>query len=83
MSERHEHLAPKVAIAVILGFVAVYDAVCKRGNTISEQVDRWRESDRTSGVTNFVIDSLYKHLKRSVPPEEDPVHWLASLVGKD
>lgn len=79
----YEHMAPKLAITAILGFVALYDGLCKPGNTISEQVDRWRENETTSDLTNWTLDVLYDHLKRNRPPEKDPIHRFARYFGKD
>lgn len=71
-----EHWQPKMAWSALIGFVAVYDAMCPPRETLSEQMDRWRES---GDVADFVVDAMYRHLKRLDPPEEDIIHQLAIL----
>ncbi len=78
MSERH--IAPRLAIGAILGFVAIYDYFAPEGELISDEVDRLRESPKTGILTHFVIDSFYHHLKRDVPPETDPIHLIGSII---
>lgn len=80
---RIERLAPQAVITLLLGIVAVYDYVCKDELMVSKEVDRLRESPATGKMTNWVLDTLYHHLKRNVPPEDDPIHRFATYFNKD
>jgi len=78
-----ERLAPQATLALIMGIVVVYDLCCKKGNTLSEEIDRLRESPHTGKYTHLALDALYDHLKRNREPEDDPIHRLARYFGKD
>lgn len=78
-----KHWVPRAAIMAI-GIIAVgTDYICPNGETISEEVDRLRESERWGETTHAVLDALYHHFKRDIPPEEDKIHRFALLFEKD
>ena len=79
---RREHLLPKLAWSAIAGFVVLYDTICPKNETLSEQMDRWREDENTAPMADFMLDSIYKHLKRSIPEDEDWIHNVAKLSPK-
>lgn len=62
------------AIAVLLGGVALWDALCDDGQTISEGCDRLLETHPIA--TELVMLALYLHCANRVPESADPIHWL-------
>lgn len=63
------------AIAALLGGVALYDACCVEGETISEGVDRLLISHPIT--TELVMLALYLHVANKIPDDRaDPIHWL-------
>lgn len=80
---RRDRIAPQLAIMAIGVFATVFDVLCKKGCTISEEVDRLRESPVTGKYTHLALEALYHHFKRDVPPEDDPIHRIATYIGKD
>lgn len=78
-----KHWRARLALGAIASIVVSYDALCPKNETISQEVDYLRDNPHTGKITNWIIDSLYHHLKRDVPPEDDPIHQFASYFGKD
>lgn len=78
----HKNIAPKLAILAIGLFVAVFDATCKSGNTISEETYRMRRTKIGRFLVPKVIDAVADHLLERRPIEEDPVHTIAQLSPK-
>lgn len=78
-----KHWRARLALGTIATVAVVYDYFCPPGEMISEEIDYLRESDRYGQVTHEVLDALYHHFKRDVPPEEDRIHQLARLINKD
>lgn len=74
MSERH--VPSKLAIGAIIGGVALYEALCPKGELISEEVDRLRETKVGRYVVPIVIGTTALHLLRLLPPAIDPLHRL-------
>lgn len=77
------HWRPRLAMGMIALTAIGYDAVCKKGETISEEVDYLREHAQYGPITTYIINALYKHLMRSVAPEDDIIHGIAQVFGKD
>lgn len=82
MSER-KHWRPKVAWAMIIGFVIAYDALCPKEDTLSEEVYRMRQNRLGRFVVDKLIDSVAGHLNQSIPPEEDWIHKIAQISPKN
>lgn len=77
--ERHEHLPSKIAIATVLGGVAVYDCLCPRGETISEGCDRLLQTKLGKLAVPLVAYTLAAHVSNHIPEKYDPIHWLTKL----
>ena len=61
-----------VALAAVVLFIAVYDALSPEGETISEGVDRYLLTRRWP--TELVAGLIYAHVSNKVPPSADPIH---------
>ena len=78
----HEHIPSKLAIASIIGGVALYDALCPRGETISEGADRLRETKIGKYLVPLVVATTSMHLTRTIPEKYDWLQWVGKLAGK-
>ncbi len=81
--EKNEHLAPKIAIASIIGAVALYDALCAPGDTISEETDRLRKTKLGRFLVPFVVTTTALHLLRAIPEKYDWIHSLTRFKRDD
>ncbi len=63
------------AICTLLAAIALYDAICIDGETISEGVDELLEQHPL--LTEAVALVLYLHVANKIPDDRlDPLHWL-------
>lgn len=77
-----EHLPSKIGIAALLGGVALYDAFCPKGETISEGVERTMERPLGRLAVHALVWTTAGHLTRVIPDKYDWLHRLASLKDK-
>lgn len=80
--ENEKHIAPKLAIATIMGGVALYDALCERGDTISEETSRLRATKFGRFLVPFMVTTTALHLLEAIPKKWDWIHRLAELKQK-
>lgn len=73
-----EHLPSKLAIAGLIGGVALYDIKCPRGETISEGVDRLLEKHKLATLGVIAVTAL--HLGNVLPDRYDPIHNLFKAI---
>lgn len=80
---RIEHLPSKLAIAGLIGGVALYDIKCPKGETISEGVDRLIERHKLLTLGTIAVTAA--HLANILPERVDPFHRLTLLkkLSKD
>ena len=69
----------KVAIASIIGGVAIYEALCPDGELISEQVDRIMSSKMGKIAVHTLVWTVAGHLTGVIPEKYDWLHRLASM----
>lgn len=73
-----EHWKPRVAWLAIGAFVVAYDALCPKGETLSEEVYRQRESK----LGRFVIDKLMTDVVEHLQGEQNWINDIAKLSPK-
>lgn len=79
--EKHgwkEHWRPKLAWAAIAAFVVAYDALAPKGDTLSEECYRQRESK----LGRFLIDKLMDDVVNHLRGEENWINDVAKLSPK-
>lgn len=76
--DKEKHLQSKLAIAGLIGGVALYDIKCPKGETISEGVDRLMEKHKLA--TLGVIAITAAHLGNILPDRYDPIHNLFKAI---
>ncbi|WP_456320203.1 DUF7427 family protein [Nocardia terpenica] len=72
-------LTGKQAWALLFAIVVAHEITAKRGELLSEEVDRQLTSHRWATITFGAL--TVGHLYNVVPPRIDPYHQLAALVG--
>lgn len=81
-NERHgwrEHWRPRLAWIAIGAFVALYDATCPKGETLSEEVYRLRETK----LGRFLADKLMSDVVTHLQGEHNWINDIASLNQKN
>lgn len=73
-----EHLPSKLAIAGLIGGVALYDIKCPKGETISEGVDRLLEKHKLATLGTIAVTAL--HLGNVLPDRYDPIHNMFKMI---
>lgn len=74
-----KHWRPRLAWAAIASFVVLYDATCPKGETLSEEVYRLRESR----LGRFLIDKLMSDVVTHLQGDHNWINDLAALNPKD
>jgi hypothetical protein len=85
-TERHgwrEHWRSRLSMLAIAGIVIVHDMTCKKGDTITEETRRLRQTKLGQHVVPWLVDSVADHLLERVAPEDDWIHKVAELSPKD
>ena len=72
------HLPSKLAIGLGIAGIVAYESFAPKGELISEQVDRYRETKIGRFVVPLLISTVALHLLRAIPPKYDWVHRLAN-----
>lgn len=62
--------------------VAVYDALCPKGEQLSERFDEWLEKPSTRVIAMGTTALTALHLTNMLPERLDPIHHLAKLGRK-
>lgn len=78
MTER-SHWRPKLAWATIGAFVVAYDMLCPKGETLSEEVYRHRETK----LGRFLIDKLMRDVVEHLQGEENWINEVGKLSPKE
>lgn len=78
-----ERWRPKIAIASVLGGVALYDFLCPKGDTISEGCDDLIGTKIGRIAVPLVAYTLAAHVSNHIPEQLDPIHWLTKLKPSD
>ncbi len=73
----------RMAWAAIAGFVVLYDATCPKGETLSEELSRMRQTKIGNKVVPWLVDSVSDHLLERVEPEKDWIHNVGTLFDKE
>lgn len=84
-TERHgwrQHWRSRLAMFAISLIVIGHDATCKKGDTITEETRRLRQTKLGRFVVPWLVDSVADHLLERVEPEDDWIHQVASLSPK-
>lgn len=59
--------------------IIVYDSTCPKGETLSEQMDRWLAHRSGRFIAWAVGGIVFSHVFNILPPDLDPIHRLSSL----
>lgn len=73
-----KHWRPRLAWLAIGAFVTIYDATCPKGETLSEEVYRQRESK----LGRFIIDKLMLDTTQHLQGQENWINDIAKLNPK-
>lgn len=73
-----KHWRPRLAWLAIGAFVTLYDATCPKGETLSEECYRQRESK----LGRFLIDKLMKDTVQHLQGQENWINKVAQLSPK-
>ncbi len=79
--DKEKHLPSKLAIAGLIGVVALYDIKCPKGETISEGVDRLLERHKLLTIGTIAVTAL--HLGNALPDRYDPIHNMFKMIKGD
>lgn len=71
-----------LAIAGLVGYVATYDVMCPRNETISEGVDRAMETPFGRLATLAIIGVTAAHLANFIPEQYDPFARVLSFKDR-
>lgn len=74
-----KHWRPRLAWLAIGAFVTLYDATCPKGETLSEECYRQRESK----LGRFLIDKLMKDTVEHLQGQENWINKVAQLSPKE
>ncbi|WHU45094.1 hypothetical protein QNM97_13645 [Gordonia sp. L191] len=75
-----KYLPPERAWALIAAFVVAYDLACHRGQTLSEEADRWTRAHPVLARAGILAVAL--HVANVVPDRLDPLHRIAAMLPK-
>lgn len=67
------------AWAVLGAGILAYEVLCSDDEFLTDQTDRWRESVAGKIAVHALAWTVAGHLTRTIPPEYDWIHRLASL----
>ncbi len=70
-----------VAWGVLLGGVAAWDALCPKGETLSEGLDNTLESPRGRLFLYGAIGVTALHLTNLLPAQLDPLHRISEYLN--
>lgn len=70
-------LSAKQAWLILFAAICLYEALCREGELLSEQCDRWLVSRPVS--TRFVVAVVALHLVNLLPSWGDPLLMLAGV----
>lgn len=73
-----QHWKSRLAWIAIGAFVTIYDATCPKGETLSEEVYRQRESK----LGRFIIDKLMLDTTQHLQGQENWINDIAKLNPK-
>lgn len=79
------HLPSKLAIGALGVGIIGYDALCPKGETISEGLDRIIDRGKIEAALVRVSGlALFMHCANLFPDEKyDPIHQVGKLIRKD